>query len=192
MKDEPRHFTDEIIIQMLRAGGKERDRAWAFMFKTWRRAYSKPVLKRGGIQDDVDEALSHIALSFEKRVIATDKDRVENLCGYLVQCVLNAWRKRKMGKSAMQTNPDDSLQSNVEPSAEELLIIQEQNAQLDQFLNKLGQPCQQILTLWASGCSMKEITETLQLADEVAGRKKKYKCLQKLRTLYEDFTGTGN
>ncbi|MBK8966952.1 MAG: sigma-70 family RNA polymerase sigma factor [Lewinellaceae bacterium] len=162
------------------------------MFKTWRQAYSQPVLKRGGTQEEIDEALCQIALSFEKRVLAEDKEPVENLCGYLVQCVLNAWRKRKTGDSTHQASPGDSPLSDTEPSVEERLILREQHARVDELLDKLGQPCQQILTLWASGYSMKEITQTLQLEDEVAVRKKKYKCLQKLRALYEDCSGTGN
>ncbi|MEZ4942166.1 MAG: sigma-70 family RNA polymerase sigma factor [Saprospiraceae bacterium] len=185
-------LTDEKIIHLLRAGGKGRDDVWYYMFKNWRHAYSQLILKRGGTQEEVDEALCQIAFSFEKRVLAADKMPVENLCGYLVQCVLNAWRKRKMGETALQDNPGDLSHPNTEPSAEELLIAKEQNARLDQLLNKLGPPCQQILTLWASDYSMKEIAQILQLDNEVAVRKKKYKCLQKLKDLYEGRFGTSN
>ena len=55
--------------------------------------------------------------------------------------------------------------------------------ELDKYLDKLDCLCKDILSLWVQDYKMKEIARELQFRDEAQARKKKYKCLEKLKRI---------
>ncbi|MFT5912928.1 MAG: RNA polymerase sigma factor (sigma-70 family), partial [Paraglaciecola sp.] len=75
-------------------------------------------------------------------------------------------------------NPDSM------PTADEEMDLKEQMKQLHKYLNKLGEPCKQILIDWGFwGYSMSEIAERIGLLGSVQAKDTKYRCLKKLRQM---------
>lgn len=182
MKTPP--LSDKIILQMLYEGGEARKQAWKYMYKTWRVDYSRFILKSGGNQDEVDDALSQVCMEFENRVIATNKPPIENLRGYLVQCVKNKWRKTKKGTPPTARDINDYLNiKDYKPNPEEILIITENKMEFDSLLDKLDRQCNNILKLFVTGYGMREIAQKLQFRDTEQLKKRKYKCLKKLKKI---------
>ena len=82
---------------------------------------------------------------------------------------------------------DDSLQLDQSDldSPENQLISEERRTMLNQLLSRLGERCKRVLILWASGYSMREIAEKLELSSEAMARKTKYKCKSQLMEMVE-------
>ena len=176
-------LTDNEIIQMLIAGGADRERAWKYMYENWRTYYSKPIRKKGGIQDEVDAALHLVSSEFENRVTAANKPPIKNLRGYLVICVRNKWLKLKKRESFPTVELSKSPEPSPEISPEEMMISKELKTEMDKLLDKIGRQCKDILTFWAGDYNMKEIAQKLQFRNAEQVRKRKYKCLKKLERI---------
>lgn len=179
-------LTDETLLAMLREGGHRRNKAWEYMYKAWRHAYLAPIRKRGGTDDEGDMALGKIAISFENRILSENHPKVDNIGGYLVQCVLYQWMREKkataayVGIEALEQIPDTGLDAGKSLEQHDL-----SNA-VQQLLGHLGQRCRQILQLFAQGFSMIEIAEQLQFKDADKAKKEKYECQTKLKNVLRD------
>lgn len=109
--------------------------------------------------------------------------------GYLYTIAKNKWmdvvRSSRFKKTRSAINESDLVYKNDDTSDlnnEEDLENKKLSAAMEAFKN-LGQPCKQLLTtFYFEKKSLKDIASELQI-DEASTRNKKYRCMQKLRTL---------
>ena len=70
------------------------------------------------------------------------------------------------------------------PSADSKLEIREAETQLHRYLDRLGEPCKQILIDWGFwGYNMTEIAARAGMENSVQAKDRKYRCLKELRKM---------
>jgi RNA polymerase sigma factor (sigma-70 family) len=141
------------------------------------------ILQNSGSADDAADIIQEVMLVFVK-LVSEEKFRGEaSIKSILYSISRNLWitelRKRKStsARNERYEGEKDQLDTNISDQ-----ISRNENLKfvLDLF-EKLGEKCQQILTLfYFEEYSMKEICEKLDFSSDQVLRNKKYKCLQSL------------
>lgn len=106
-----------------------------------------------------------------------------NFYAYLLQTCKQQWYnelRRRKNRPYMVT-PAEVAVLNLDPSIQEILEIVEFNNRLFQYVDRLGDPCRQLLLLWAEGHSFEEIARLMGYKDADSARQQKYKCLERLK-----------
>lgn len=174
-------FSDKNLKDMFLAGGKRRDDAWKFIYHNWRPQYMINIKKKGGNDDQVDEIFSDVAINFENRVLNNDLLEVENFQGYFTKCMYFAWLNFIKAKNIHIEISDDLNIHDNEPNQLMSAEYTELAEAVDQLISLLNQRCKDILKLFSQGFSMKEISQKLDLKDEIKAKKEKYECQNKIK-----------
>lgn len=145
-------------------------------------SYRLPIialLKRKGLKADEAKSLwTDVVVKFGL-LIKKDKyeDRgqligyLKNLAGYMM---LNYLRDQRLNHTVeLDLVKDAAIGIHVQHHNELKTIVEDVLAAQDA-------PCDEILSLWSQGYSMREIMQKLHLPSEVATRKRKHICLKKL------------
>lgn len=186
-------WTDETIIRALRQGNLERRRAWEYIYKNWRSVWVSQVMQRGGSEDEADEALSSVAIPFERAVTA-EGFRLERaaLRTYLVTCVLREWAKQRQ----KEPPPSDPIEPNdikgTVESVDKQVMCAELKKAVDALIDILGERCRRILRMFGRGDSMDEIAEAEGWKDAKKAKKEKYECQTKLKDYLRDNPALAN
>lgn len=179
--------TDQDIIESLRAGGTKRAQAWEYMFKNWRGRYLQKIHKIGGNDDEADEALGLMCVSWERTVTKQDFQlHSATLAWYFDRSLINAWKKLRIqkGLSPVSLDEDNGVLSKL---ADDIIFIDTEIQDiLDEVLEKaIGADCRIILVLFASGYSMEEIGQkTGRTAD--SAKNQKCRCQLSLKKYFEE------
>jgi len=180
-----RKFTDEEISEALRAGGHEREKAWEYLYKTWRNvvigflhAYECP-------REQALEIFQEVALPFERAIcVAGFKMNNAKLQTYFITCVYNRWLKRRQQTTKTATfELQDNYVREVAQSVETHIISSELASILDATLAQIGARCKTILQLFMNQYKMQEIAESMGFANAQIAKNEKLKCQMK----FEDF-----
>ena len=180
-------WTDENIIESLRSGGTKRDLAWKYMFKNWRSRYLEKIHKKGGNDDEADEALGLMCISGERTVTKQGFQlNSASLAWYFDCSLINAWKKLRIqkGLSPVSLEEDNGVFSKL---ADDVVFIDTEIQDiLDEVLDKaIGPECRTILVLFASGYSMEEIGQkTGRTAD--SAKNQKCRCQLSLKKYFEE------
>ena len=148
------------------------------------------VLKNSGTKEHAKDIYQDAFLAVWKNV-KLDKfvpQTEHSLHGYLYTIAKNKWMDYLRSKDYKKTTVSDQI-SNLNSTKMDVDIIDD-NDMKEQQLTKvmeafktLGEPCKSLLRqFYFDKKSMKDIAEHLKL-DAASTRNKKYRCMQKLRTL---------
>lgn len=172
-----------MLIKAIREGGLSRERAWEFMYKKWQSYYLSPVQKLGGNLEEVQEVMSIVVVSLDKRIRNPQFElHSASLRVYLTESVKRAWIKwtRIQGIDLpIEFNPEIHLTGNV-GNVEDDFIRAELLERFDKLLNRLGERCKKILLLYANGYSFREIAKQVGFNKEQSAKNEKLKCRKKL------------
>lgn len=141
------------------------------------------ILQNSGSVDDAADLIQEVMLVFIK-MVTEEKYRGEaSVKSFLYSICRNLWitelRKRKStsARNERYEGEKDQFDTNI---SEQINRTENLKFVMDLF-GKLGEKCQQILTLfYFEEYSMKEICEKLDFSSDQVLRNKKYKCLQNL------------
>ena len=177
-----RNLTDQEILEQIRSKTNP-NQAISQLYSQYYGMLEHYILQNSGSADDAADLIQEVMLVFVK-LVSEEKFRGEaSIKSILYSISRNLWitelRKRKSTsarneryegeKDQFDTNISDQISRN-----ENLKFV------MDLF-EKLGEKCQQILTLfYFDEYSMKEICEKLDFSSDQVLRNKKYKCLQSL------------
>lgn len=150
-------------------------------FVNWTHSF---VLRNGGGQDDVQTVINDTVLNFIKVCLNPDF-QLKTVQGYLKGSAKNIWyqifRKRKVYTS-MDVVGDKGEEENITLG----LIQKEKKKLLNILLDKIGEDCKDILTLWAYNMRMREIANQLNFSSEGYVKKRKHICLKRLIKVSQD------
>jgi RNA polymerase sigma factor (sigma-70 family) len=175
---------DAAIVQAIKSGGAQRQRAIRFLYKVNQDTLQKVVAyvrnNSGNEQDGQD--MFHEGIIVMDRNIREGKFRGESsLAGYLYSICRFLWMNqvRKQGRTDLRD--DNSTMDQPEMENPESLSVQEEKKKvLNNVLQQLGDRCQKILELWKLSYSMQEIAEKMGFSSAAMATKNKYKCHKKL------------
>jgi RNA polymerase sigma-70 factor (ECF subfamily) len=178
--------SDSKLIECIRHGGQERE--WAagkllnqhiFYVKKLAKQFSQP-------EESVLDAYTD-ALMLLLDHVAQGRFRGESkLSTYLYQILFNKCRDllKKPSTNTVELTEWTEGWDNQSRSLLKDFIEKEDVANLHRYLDQIGETCKQVLLDWGYwGYSMEEIAERTGMADGEQAKKRKYKCLQKLREI---------
>jgi RNA polymerase sigma factor (sigma-70 family) len=180
-------YTDKEII----AGLKNRDsKAFKELYHSHTAKFKLMIIGQGGSQDDADEIEQLVIINLYEKVMGGQFQLNENtkLSTYLYAVARNIWYKKATKK--YQTVSIDNKNIVLPEIVEEIDIqidpIEDEEQLLINAIKKIGDSCKQILTkFYYEKKSMRQIAIELVDISEENLRKRKYKCIQKLKKLFE-------
>ncbi len=175
---------DEAIIQAIKTGGANRQRAIRFLYKTNTELMRKVIgyIKNNSGNEQDGQDMFHEGIIVLDRNIRNDKFRGESsLNGYLFSICRLLWMNqiRKKGKTDLRDDPMTMDQPEL-ADPEKISLAEEKKAILEKVLGQLGERCKQILELWKLSYSMQEIADKLGFSSAAMATKNKYKCHKSL------------
>ncbi|MCC7244473.1 MAG: sigma-70 family RNA polymerase sigma factor [Saprospiraceae bacterium] len=111
----------------------------------------------------------------------------DNYYGMLIEIIKHQWYNelRRLKYWGNTVTPEDLRLFIPDPSILELLEIVEFKQRLYKYLDKLGDPCRQLLSLWSDGYSYGEIVEIMAIKDANTARQQRLRCMNTLLKMME-------
>ncbi|MFT6360107.1 MAG: RNA polymerase sigma factor (sigma-70 family) [Paraglaciecola sp.] len=184
--DKFKRWSDNQLIEALTKGGISREQAVTYLLNTFIHFVPTMVKKVGISKEQALDAFTDTLIDLIEQVVDGKFKGESKLSSYLYKIFyfksIDLFRKNKTNRIdyglQLLENPDSM------PTADEEMDLKEQMKQLHKYLNKLGEPCKQILIDWGFwGYSMSEIAERIGLLGSVQAKDTKYRCLKKLRQM---------
>ncbi|MEM9918379.1 MAG: sigma-70 family RNA polymerase sigma factor [Bacteroidota bacterium] len=106
---------------------------------------------------------------------------------YLYSICKHLWlNKLRDRKDWLNIEQEEVEAIEIPPESFNVLITKERNELIVQLMNEIGPHCKEVLKLYYfKRLRMKEIAETLGLANEQGAKNKKSRCIKKLKALIE-------
>ena len=181
-------WTDEQLIAAIRAGGQSRNNAWQYVYKAWRPVYLRPVLDKGGHEEEVKEVLSKVMLDVQMQICKPDFSlHSASLRTYFIDALVKAWSEARRIRAEKQSktveyDPQMHTTGRPLPGVEEEYIREERARLVRDAVDQTGERCRNMLTLYGKGFSMEEIAGAMGFAAGADTAKKEVaKCRERLR-----------
>jgi len=188
----PSELSCKEIIDEIQKGGVHRERCMYQVYKQFRgfvfKLKNKYHLSVEEVEDGYAEAISEFANrvdrdKFELRFPKSCSTFIYTVCQNKCFDYLRNLNKNIDTIDIDEIPPDMTLENFEDPWKDldrEVLKI---------AFQKLSEKCQNVLIMWASGYSMKEIYEANELKDENSAAVTRHACLKKLRGFMDDIDG---
>lgn len=179
-------WSEEKIVQSILAGGALKEQAVNYLMDKYIHYLPKIAQKTGLDRDQALDAFTDAIMVVMDNIIKGTFKGDSKLSSYFYKIFFNKsvdlFRKNTTNRiDYPEVLPDDS---DKEPLVAEKMETKEQIKELYKYLDKLGEPCKQILIDWGFwGYNMTEIAERTGLAGSLQAKDRKYQCLKKLRKM---------
>ena len=174
----------DSTIANIRAEGKE---ALADLYKSHRSAFLHWIMKFGCTREEAKDSYQAAVLTFYENVASGKLTVLDSSAKtYLFAIGRNKIMemKRASGKLSGMGSLEDSLPDVPE---EEAVADPQQLKHVTLCLEKLGEPCATLLKEFYYHCrSMEEIAKALDYKTTDSAKNQKYKCLARLRKLFNE------
>jgi len=181
---------DSKILDELRNGDEN---ALAVLFRQNRRPVLSLVLRNQGTEDDAEDVLQEALIVLWERVHDGSFEYNAKLGTYIYATAKNIWLRRLARKRREIAAADDTFEIATEDATPlEELEANERIIAVQQSMEKLGNPCRDLLLLyyWEER-SMEEIALKLGFANADTVKSKKYQCKKALERLVKSLIGGG-
>ncbi|MFA6469829.1 MAG: sigma-70 family RNA polymerase sigma factor [Bacteroidota bacterium] len=176
---------DAKILNMMKEGD---DEALVILFRRNTNAITSYVLRNNGSEEDADDVLQDSVIILWERVRSGRFEQTAKLSTYLYAVAKNVWsrkRMRKMREPAMEFEND--LFSSDEQSQLDAMIETERSQSIAAAIEKLGDPCRTLLTLYYwEELPQEEIAQKMGFANAATVKSKKYSCKKMLEKILKD------
>jgi DNA-directed RNA polymerase specialized sigma24 family protein len=183
-------WTDAQLIEAIKAGGRLRNDAWQYIYKSWRPVYLKTIFDKGGKLDEAQEVLPQVMLDVQQTICKPDFAlHSSTLRTYFTVALTRAWvrlRQKQSGLKLDEFDPQIHETLETESNAQQDLIWKEQAETVLFALKNLGEPCQKVLTLKGSGYSNEEVATEMQYESVQSANNAISKCRGKLRDYFKE------
>lgn len=181
-------YADADLITAIRLSNQLND-AIFFIYQEYSDTISSFILANSGTPQDAEDIFQETVVTFID-LIKKDKFRGEaSVKTFLVAIARNTWfnELKKRERSGIREQLFEKSRETNEMDVSQYIADREMKQQFREVLNKLGEPCKKILTLfYYENLSMKDMLNHLPYENEQVVRNKKYKCLQHLTGLLKD------
>ncbi len=175
--------SDKDIINALKKGGKETNKALAHLFENkiiFNRVQNYVLYNGGGVQDATDVYIESLII-LEKNIRKNKFKQDSTLMTYLTGIAKYCWSQMKKSKGIpIAGNESMALELEIIDTPEHLFITNELKAKLNQALELLGEKCKTLLKMWSQNYSSEEISKHLEMPTPGAVRKQKFYCKERL------------
>ena len=182
-----RKRADLSIITGLKAGGAASEGQMRYLYQQLREPLLAYLQKQGARAEEAKDVFQESLLCLYENV-REDKFRGQSsLQTYLISIARFIWLNQMKRADKLQQIKDQLEPEFIDQSQIRSYLERERDRQLAQFMGQLGEDCQTVLRYaFYEEWSAKQIAEAMNYKNEQIARNKKFKCLQKLRTLLEN------
>ncbi len=176
---------DSKILDQIRTGD---DEGLVKLYEMNRRPIRVYILRNSGTEDDAEDLLQEALIVLWERVRSDRFQHQARLSTFIYATVKNMWRRRlaRLRREAPAEIEEDTGRIEA-ASALDILVESEEALAVHQALDKLGDPCKTLLTLfyWEEQ-SMEAIAAKLNFANAETAKSKKYQCKKALQKLLKN------
>lgn len=189
--------SDPDLIAGIRAGGNQRRRFENKVYDRYRYLIREGSYNHKIDNEDASMAYSDTILTVIEHVAAGRFEGRSELKTYIYQIFSNKCvdviRKRTTNRAQgfQPLSLDDLLipVPDTQRTALADLIQQQDHQRIRHLLTRIGERCQEILTLWSEGFSDREIALQYQYNSDGVAQTTRLRCVEKLRTMYKGSEG---
>ena len=181
-------YTDFEIVEAIAKGGQQMEFAMRFIYQegSFQQAVFSFVENNKGNRQDAEDifqdGIAHFVMNIRKGNFRGDS----NVKTYLIAICKNLWFNRLRRSATLSAIKEEiQIAETTDNSPEKIFLFKERADFAKTMLEKLGDPCRKILSLWGLHYSMKEIVQQTNYKNEGVVRKKKHQCMQKLMAIVE-------
>lgn len=180
-------FSDTDLISAIKSGN-DIDNAIGFIYQNHYRLLENYVLTNNGNEMDAEDVIQEVLLVFVD-IVQTDKYRGEaSVRSFLYTLTRNIWvtELRKRSSDFKRNELFETRREKEEEDISSYLIYNEAQKTIVELLERMGEKCKQILTLfYYEELPMKDILKQTNYENEQVLRNKKYKCLKELTDIVQ-------
>jgi len=154
-------WTDQQIKAAIRHGGRYREQAVEYIFKSWYRYLVSAAQKTGLAPEEIEEVINETIWQLTARMINPKFEEIEHLQTYAYRMVFNkAYTQNKNRKETVEIDAAHFLHADQSERSGKLFALQETENELE----KMGDPCRTILLMKAKGYQVEDIAAETGLA----------------------------
>jgi RNA polymerase sigma factor (sigma-70 family) len=175
--------SDARILDLIKKGDDEE--SLAMLYRANQRSVTSYVMRNNGSPDDAEDVLQEAVVALWEKVRSGKFQYEAKLSTFIMGTAKNIWLRRlaRRRKEVPEGRNFDNA-PNTDPSALDELIESDRAKLVHSALNKLGNPCKELLLLfyWEE-CSLEEIAEKMGFANGETVKSKKYQCKKALEKI---------
>lgn len=178
MEVSTKSWTDEKLIDAIKAGGARREAAWKFVYEHYQTGLRSKLVKVGGKKEDLEDLLGIVFSDVDRAAGKTDfKLHSGSFFNYLWHAIRNRWvteRQRQKSKSDEISPTLPALTNNPETMHVQKEVLGKVEA--------MGEPCRTMLLMKGEGYEDLEIANKFGFALQTA-KNKMTECRKRLINL---------
>jgi len=178
-------YADQELISAI-GNGDQLNSAIFFIYQEYSNTIQSFILANSGSQQDAEDIFQETVVNFIDMVKKNRFRGEASVKTFLVAIARNLWLNelKKRERSDIREKVFEKSREDAEMDVSQYIADREVKQQFLGVLEKLGEPCKKLLTLfYYENLSMKDIVHHLHYENEQVVRNKKYKCLQSLTEL---------
>ncbi|MFT5600894.1 MAG: RNA polymerase sigma factor (sigma-70 family) [Flavobacteriales bacterium] len=172
---------DEEIIQLI--ADRKENRALVKLYR-YQGKVTSLIISRGGSKEDGQDIFQDALLILCKKVWEGNFKLTSKLDTYLYSVCYNIWRNQSKDLASSKLTNELPEEFAVDDDLQLLLQKESKIKQVEEVLQKLGNPCLELLTLfYHSALRVKEIVKKMGYKTENSVKVQKYKCLERAKKM---------
>lgn len=183
-----KNWTQDEIIEAIKSGRKpNRNLAFIHIFFElgWKEDFIKKVQQKGGSLHDAQDAFQNGVIAFEKSLRKGDFKGKGELKAYFMTIAKNRWidsTRKKKELFLMETDYVEPMGEDIE----DMYIEAEKQKYIKQALSLLEERCEQMLTLYKYGYSLKELMKEFSFNTVQATNNALHRCRKRFHQFFVD------
>lgn len=178
-----KYTSDELVIQGISCSD---DRALEYLYKEYAKMVSNLIVTNSGSTDDANDVFQDTIIILYEKIKSGSFVLNSSLKTFIYSVSRNLWLYRLRQKTK-DVKLNDSFMTVITDDTDVDVFCEENNKQdkMIEYIKLLGESCKKILLLfYYEKLSTKIIAEKMNLAGSDYVKTQKYRCLQKLKSLY--------
>lgn len=181
---DPQKWTDEELYEAMLGNRSQREAAFEYLYqasglRVW---VINHVINHQGDEMQGEDVFQDAIIILDRNVREGKFIRGSTLKTYLIGIAKQHWFNRLRTLSKFSTLIPE-IHADLEESLEVQVINEERNSMVNQIIEKLGEHCKKVLSLYKLSLSNEEIALKLKLSSPEMAKKYTYRC----RKLFKEY-----
>jgi len=173
-------MSDQKILEFFKNG--QREKAFRYLYRLYPKI-ERLILSKGGQKQDAQDVFQESLIILNRNLEKTGFNLSSSFYTYLYAVSRFIW------KDQQKSNQKNS-KHNITNNHEELFQKAQEEKQFlfaERAFSELGERCRQLLQLfYHGGMRFKDIAKVMQFSSEKIAKNQKYKCLVKVKGIYQE------
>lgn len=179
-------MSDALIVEEIRAGD---ERAVKQLYKSLNDGFNHWTFRNYQLSSHQAKEIYHhsFIILYENLMANRFQSESSSLKTYFYAIAKNKIREMLRANSKWHELDGKEYLLQYEENKDENMLHEENEAVLERFLNKMGDPCRSLLIkYYYQKMSMAQIADSMGYKNEQSAKNQKYKCLQRIRKAIND------